>query len=108
MFFPSVGEGEPLVTTPMASPASLQQRYASRAMPRSIISMPTSVRRNAAVFDFAVAVQPRLPHINLVADLVPVQRHLGFQAQRIPCAQSAWDNPEFAACFHHLIPNCFA
>jgi hypothetical protein len=58
IFFPSVGDGEPLVTTPMASPFSLQQQYWSRAMPRSIISIPTSVRFNPAALAFSSAERP--------------------------------------------------
>src|SRR5438034_7912242 len=58
MFLPKVGEGEPLVTTPMCSPATFEQQYSSRAIPRSIISRPTSVRFNPAALERSSAARP--------------------------------------------------
>src|SRR5439155_11798474 len=51
-------EGEPLVTTPMCSPAPFEQQYSSRAIPRSIISRPTSVRFNPAALERSSAARP--------------------------------------------------
>src|SRR5579859_5297946 len=58
IFFPNVGEGDPLVTTPISFPFSSTQRYPSRAIPRSTISKPTSARFNPSAFNLTKASRP--------------------------------------------------
>src|SRR5262249_47290207 len=56
----------------------------------------------------AEAVEAGFPNVDGVRNLVAVKRHTSFQAQRVARAQTARDNSEFLACFHHLVPHALA
>src|SRR6266404_8964446 len=68
--------------------------------PRGLGAFQSGAADEVALFHFAVAIQSRFPNIDFVADLVPVKRHLGFQAQRVARAEPAGKDAEFASGFH--------
>src|SRR6266851_570971 len=53
----------------------------------------------------AEAVEAGFPHIDRIGNLVPVERQLAFEAQRIACAQSAGHDAEFLTRSQNLIPH---
>src|SRR6185437_3780638 len=59
-------------------------------------------------FHFAEAIEPGFPDIDLVRDLVPVQRHAPFQTKRVARTQTAGHNSEFPARFSDFIPDTLA
>src|ERR1700722_6014753 len=76
MFFFKNGAGDPLVISPIFSPATVYTGYPSRPLPR-----------------------PRPPN------LVPIQRHRRPQPQRIARAQAARQYSELRARIQHLAPH---
>src|SRR5207248_2686370 len=57
------------------------------------------------LFHFAEAIQPSVPDINRIGNLVAVERELAFEPQRIPSAQAARHDPEFLTCNENLVPD---
>ena len=88
-------------------------------MPRPRISKPTSLRVTPALLlleqrvaaDEIALVELDDPaevgfeRRNRGVDLVAVERHFGFQAQRVARAQAAGLDAEFRAGVHHLVPD---
>src|SRR5262249_47793944 len=54
------------------------------------------------------ALQVRFPNIDRFVDFMAVERHLGFESQRIARSETAGQDPELPADFEHPIPNAFA
>src|SRR6266852_5015910 len=75
---------------------------------RSCGSLQSPAANKLAFVHLAVAPEPGFPGIDRVADLVPVERHLGFQPQRVTRSEATGQNSELAAGFHYLGPNFLA
>src|SRR5713101_5286818 len=63
---------------------------------RSSGSLQSRAANKLAFVHLAVAPEPGFPDIDRVADLVPVERHLGFQPQRVTRSEATGQNSELA------------
>ena len=114
------GAGDPDVTTPISLTLQISTGYPSRAIPRSTISRPiifrfgppdscTTGQRIAAdeiaLVELQPMRQPRLEHVDVLGNLVPIQAHSRLQPQRIARAQPAGPNAELRARFHQRVPH---
>src|SRR5262249_3583684 len=60
-----------------------------------------------ALLHFAVAVKPRFPNVDRIADFVLVERHFCFKPQCVSCAKSTRYDTELFAGLNHRVPNGF-
>ena len=112
-----VGEGEPLVTQPAGSPSS--QHFVAVAADAAAAHFESDqlardallllLRKRVAADEIAFVELDDPAEVGFErrdggVDLVPVERHLGFQAQRVARAQAAGLDAEFRAGLENLVP----